>query len=549
MKAPFTLFLIGAFILLSCERQKETAINYSERPKLVVGIIVDQMRAEYLYRFYEKFGEGGFKRMMNQGYNVQNTHYNYVPTYTAPGHASVYTGTTPSQHGIIGNNWFNLDLMEVVYCAYDSTVETVGSSTEQGKHSPENLLATTITDELRIFSSFRSKSIGISIKDRGAIFPAGRAANAAYWYDSDEGKFITSNFYMHQLPDWVEAFNQSGKIDDYLNQSWNTLLPIEEYVESTKDDVPFERLLGGQENSTFPYDLPAMKDEMGYKLLPNTPFGNSIVVDMAIETLNHENMGQGSFTDFLAISFSSTDYIGHSKGTHSVEIQDTYLRLDRDLERIFNELDAKVGKGNYLVFLTADHAGAPTPAYMNSVNISAGGTPNDEWLKELRVFVQNEFGTADIIASAVNQQIYFDRRLISEKGLSIKVVRRKVADFILNWEEITGVFTYEDFLQNEYQEGVGAFFDRGFHANRSGDVFYALKPGYVSGGHYADKGTTHASHFSYDTHVPNLWYGWKIEPGTTYEPYNIVDIAATLALKLHLPMPNACTGEPIQELL
>jgi predicted AlkP superfamily pyrophosphatase or phosphodiesterase len=541
----FWFLLFSGYDLFS---QKKSEADNMSRPALVVGIVVDQMRTEYLYRFYRHFGNDGFKRLMNDGFQVREMHYNFVPTYTAPGHASVYAGTTPRYHGIVGNNWYSREEGGEVYCAYDEQSNTVGSTTDKGKYSPHQLLSTTITDELRVFSLFKSKTIGISIKDRGAIFPAGRSAYASYWFDNKEGKFVTSTYYTDQLPDWVEDFNSLGKADQYLEEKWTTVLPIEAYIESTADAVDFEETTGEQKESVFPYDLKKLREKDNYKLIPETPFGNSIVTDMALAALKGEQLGKGDFTDFLAISYSSTDYIGHTKGTHSIEIQDTYLRLDIELARLFKLLDTEIGEHNYLVFLTADHAGATTPGFAKSEALVYGGSPVNDWVAGLKKMLNDEYGNEDIFLYHINQQIYLNHKEIKAAKHDLSEIRRKVADYLFEQDLITEVYTFDDIMSHEYALGNGRFVDMGFHSKRSGDVSYIMQPGTVSGEYFDNKGTTHGSSYTYDTHVPCLWFGWNIPKGETYERYEIVDVAATLAQLLKIPLPNACIGEPIEEL-
>lgn len=366
MKNIFS-FIVAFILIFSCNAQSPIVPKQSEntnKPKLVVGIVVDQMRYDYLTRFYSKYGEGGFKRMMNEGFNCKNNHFNYVPTFTGPGHASIYTGSTPKYHGIIGNDWYDKEIKKMVYCAGDDSVQSVGAKTEDGKMSPHRMKTTTFADENRLFTQMRGKTIGISIKDRGAILPAGHTANAAYWfYGKDEGLFISSTFYMNSLPNWVNDFNKSDKVASNL-KPWNTLYNIETYTESGSDLNDFEGGFKGKEAATFPYDLNVLKDQNGgFDILKSTPYGNTIVADFAIAALNGEQLGQDTNTDVLTVSFSSTDYVGHNFGVNSKEIEDTYIRLDKDLERFFKALDEKVGKENYTVFLTADHAAIDVPAY------------------------------------------------------------------------------------------------------------------------------------------------------------------------------------------
>ncbi|MDX5348867.1 MAG: alkaline phosphatase family protein, partial [Hymenobacteraceae bacterium] len=277
-----------------------------ERPKLVVGIVVDQMRYDFLYRYWDKYSDGGFKRLMREGFNFKNTHYNYAPTYTGPGHASIYTGTYPAIHGIVGNDWFVRGTDRNIYCTEDRGVTCIGADTDAGKMSPANLLTTTVTDELRLATNQGAKVIGVCLKDRGSILPAGHAANAAYWYDGSTGNWISSSFYMKELPKWVEQFNKKKLPAQYLNQDWETLLPLKQYTESTPDENTYEGAFKGQKKAVFPYKLKELRGN-SYDLLRSTPFGNTFTKEFAIAAIEEEKMGKGNFTDFLTLSFSSTD--------------------------------------------------------------------------------------------------------------------------------------------------------------------------------------------------------------------------------------------------
>ncbi|RYY18950.1 MAG: alkaline phosphatase family protein, partial [Chitinophagaceae bacterium] len=341
--------LISSFLLLSNNLLFSQTI---QRPKLVVGIVVDQMRWDYLYRYYDRYSAGGFKRMLTQGFSCENAFIPYTPTYTAAGHTCVYTGSIPAINGIIGNSWYRRDLKRAWYCAEDSTVISVGSTSSAGKMSPRNMWTTTITDELRLATNFNSKSIGIALKDRGAILPAGHSANAAYWFDNSSGGWITSTYYMNELPDWVKKINDKKLPDQYLQKNWNTIYPINTYKQSTEDNKSYEAILPGEDN-TFPHETASITTNK-YETFRNTPYGNTFTFDLAKAAIDGEQLGQRGATDFLALSFSSTDYVGHAFGPNSIEVEDTYLRLDQELAAFYALLDAKLGKGQYLVFLTAD---------------------------------------------------------------------------------------------------------------------------------------------------------------------------------------------------
>ncbi|KEZ93087.1 alkaline phosphatase PafA [Nonlabens ulvanivorans] len=560
MKTFWTALLFMT-LLVSCgtlSRKQETTTvktsinqerytNDTTKPKLVVGIVVDQMRYDYLTRFYNRYGEGGFKRLMNDGFNLTNNHYNFVPTYTAPGHASIYTGTSPMNNGIIGNNWFDKFENKSIYNASDDTVEPVGTTNAEGKMSPRRLLTTTVTDELELHTQGRSKVIGISIKDRGAILPAGHAADAAYWYrGGGEGTFISSTFYINELPQWVKDYNASNPSQPYMRE-WNTLYPLSTYTASGTDLNDFEKAPRGKETATFPYDLPALQDENGgYSLLKATPYGNSLVADFAIAALKNEQMGMDAIPDFLAISFSSTDYVGHQYGVNAVELEDTYLRLDLELERLLNALDHQVGNDNYTVFLTADHGAVNNPAYLQSQGIAAGYFENDALEQFLKAQLKIKYSNEKIIKKISNSQIFLDYEQLEMAQLKSEDVQRFLSSLLTNYKSIDKVFTREALTNSNFTNGVGALIQNGFHHKRSGDVVYVLEPGVIS---YSRTGSTHGSSQSYDTHVPLLFYGAGINNGTSAQRTHIIDIAPTISSLLGISFPNGATGNPILPVL
>lgn len=513
------------------------------KPKLIVGIVVDQMRYDYIYRFWDKFGSDGFKKLVNQGYFCKNTNYNYVPTYTGPGHASIYSGTTPAVHGIIANDWYDKTTGKAMYCAEDNTVIGVGTTAKEGKRSPKNMLTTTITDELRISSNMRSKVIGVALKDRSAILPAGHTANAAYWFDGSVGGFITSTFYMKELPAYVQNFNKKDPARKYLSQPWNTLLPIDQYTESVADDNKYEFVAKGETKPTFPHDLPSLYEKNGgLGMIRSTPFGNSLTKDFAIEVIKNENMGKGSATDFLAVSFSSPDYIGHLYGPNSVEQEDDYLRLDKDLAELIQFVETQVGKENVLIFLTADHAAPEVPAYLMDLKIPAGYLNEDKLFTDLKKYLATNYGDS-LVLSYSNQQVFLDHAALERKKLMVQQVQDDIVNFIMKQDHVSEVVSATTMNNTQYTEGARYLMQKGFNAKRSGDVLVNYDPGYVDYPHY---GTTHGSPYSYDTHVPLLFYGWNVKRGSTIEPVYITDIAATLAMMLNIQFPNGCIGNPIK---
>ena len=524
----------------------------SDRPKLVVGIVVDQMRQEYLYRFYNKYGNGGFKRFMNDGFMLKNAHYNYAPTITGPGHASVYTGTTPAVHGIISNEWYDKNLHKEVNCVNDPNQKAVGNTDSKGEISPWRLLTTTITDELKLFSQKRSKVIGISIKDRAAVLPGGHMADGAYWYDGKSGNFITSTYYMTQLPEWVQKFNAQKLPDQYLSKEWKTVYPIEQYVESGPDDNPYEGKIGGKEKTTFPYDLKELrKNNTGHDLLTTLPFGNDLLTEMAKATLAGENLGRGSFTDFLAVSYSSTDILGHGVGPNAIEIEDMYIRLDKNLEDLFKTLDGAVGAGNYTVFLSADHAVSDVAQYLKDNRVPSGYFNAANTKATLNDFLKKYFPGKDMIEAIDGEQIFFDQEAFQNdpksSGVELMVATELVMNYLLSQEGVANVFSESIIRQGRYDEaGVKGMVIRGYHPKRSGDVVMVLEPGWYDASRI--HGTTHGSPYTYDTNVPMLFYGRGIKKGSSVKYHPITDIAPTLSMLLNIKFPSGCTGNPIEEL-
>jgi predicted AlkP superfamily pyrophosphatase or phosphodiesterase len=519
----------------------------SDNPKLVVGIVVDQMRYDYLTRFENRFGEGGFKRMMNEGFNCKNNHFNYIPTYTGPGHASIYTGTTPKYHGIISNNWYDKDEKKTVYCAGDESVISVGTEGAEGQMSPHRMKTTTFADENRLFTQMKGKSIGVSLKDRGAILPAGHSANAAYWFQGKlEGHFITSTHYMTELPNWVKRYNEGDSVSKYMKE-WNTLYNIESYAESGTDINAFEGGFNGKEIASFPYDLTALSAENGgFDILKMTPYGNSIVADFAIAAIDGEDLGKDNITDVLAVSFSSTDYIGHNFGANSKEVQDTYLRLDQDLKRLFDALDSKVGKGEYTVFLTADHGAIHVPAYLQSVKIPASYVNSNADKQKLNNFMFNTYKSLELIENVSNNQIFLNHAKLKEMNLKLSEVQDAIVNEIISYETVDKAYSGSVFTTTDFTTGVEELLQNGYNQKRSGDIVFVYNPATIS---YSKTGSTHGSGLNYDTHTPLLFFGKGINKGSSYQKTKIVDIAPTMSALLGISFPNGNTGNPIEMVL
>lgn len=538
--------------MISCSLHAQNKNDQQvDRPKLVVGIMVDQMRWDYLYRYYDRYTDGGFKRLLNEGFSCENTYINYVPTITAIGHSSVYTGTTPAVHGIAGNDFIIQATGRRMYCTEDETVTPLGTSSENtaGKMSPRNLLASTITDELKLASNFRSKVIGIAIKDRGAILPAGHFADAAYWFDNS-GDWISSSYYMKDLPQWVKNFNKQKLAEKYLKQDWNTLYPIETYKQSIEDNNPYEGKFKGTQTPTFPVKTSQLLKDNGLGLVATTPYGNTLTLDLAKAAIEHENMGHNptGFPDFLALSISSPDKIGHQFAINSIEVEDNYLRLDKDLETFFNYLDQTIGKGQYTVFLTADHGAAHNPQFYMD-NQGNGGYFNSGTAKDgLNDLLKAKFNQEKLVISLANYQVHLNNKLILEKNLDESAIRAQAVKYLRNLDGVAFVTDMDKASEAAIPNRIKERIINGYNYKRSGAIQIILEPQWYSGSPKA-KGTTHGNWNPYDAHIPLVWMGWGVKHGATNRVTNMTDIAATLAGLLHIQEPNGSIGSPITEVI
>ena len=492
------------FVLMVCAwTQLQAQPKFNERPKLIVGIVVDQMRWDYLSRYYDKFGEDGFRRLIDQGYSFDNCLINYLPTVTAIGHASAYTGTTPAFHGICGNNFY-IDGRKT-YCTSDQSVDPVGSDNRKsGCMSPINLLSTTIGDQLRLHTDFKSKVIGISYKDRAAILPAGHSATAAYWLDTKNRQFITSTYYMKELPKWAKDYNKQ-------------LVKNEEFKQVGRDVGLY-------------------------------PLTGHITTDMAIAALKGEELGEGDETDMLCVSYSQTDVIGHKWGTRGEHTDEAYLELDKDLARLFAALDEQVGRGNYLAFLTADHAAAHNYQFMQEHKLAAGKWSSGDVREELEKYVSQQLGNSKPVLLGVADYRYFlDHQGIAQQGLQLQRVKDVVMDFLRQCPNIHFVVDFEKAATAPVPAFLRERILCGYNFRRSGDIIVCLEPGFYEFGSWSSPvGTTHGEWNPYDAHIPLLFYGWKVPHGASSKEVHITDIAPTVCSLIHIQQPNACIGESLQ---
>ncbi len=520
----------------------------AQKPKLVVGIVIDQMCYEYLYRYQPNFSKNGFNRFLNHGVNYRNTLYNYVPTYTGPGHASIYTGTTPSNHGIIGNEWYDNDKQRTINCVADENYKSIGTASLEGNCSPKNLKTYTITDQLKLTYP-TSKVFSFSIKDRGAILPGGHLSNGSFWYDYSSGKFITSSFYSAQLPVWLNEFNSVNNASSY-SKKWDLLL--NETMYESNDDSPYEVIISGKNKAVFPYDFPSLENNMSVFTL--SPFANTLLTDVAISALDNEKLGKSNGCDFLAISYSTPDIAGHAFGPYSRELEDMYYRLDREIARLIDKLEQQVGKKNLVVFLTADHAVVPVPQMLIDKNLPGGYIYMEKLQQSLKEALKTDLGIKEeLILIEENQHFYLNHSVIKSENYSLQLITNTMKKILLEWPGIKAVYTKEELmLEKGVEDEWKTMVRKGFDYNRSGDVVFLVEPGYLTkttDSPKAHQGTSHGSSFNYDAHVPLLWYGKTWKKTDIFSPCEITDIAPTLVHLMNLQRPGAMTGSPLLELL
>jgi len=546
------IYSILCFVILSftsfAQAPKSIQTSTTTKPKLIVGIMVDQMRWDYINQFKPFFtSQQGFLRFMNEGASCNNNLIPYVPTVTACGHTAVYTGATPSLHGITGNNWYDNYKQKNVYCVEDPSVQSVGvEGSPAGKMSPVNVWTSTIGDEIKLANNFKSKVIGISIKDRGAIIPAGHSADGAFWYDSKSGNFISSTYYGKNLPTWVSDYNAAHRVDSLYAKGWNLSLAKSIYEANCDGDInPYEATPLGSEQKGFPYSLNQFigKD---YGKIASTPYGNSLVLELAEKALIEAQMGQDDKTDLLAISFSSPDYIGHSFGPNSWETMDGYIKLDEMIAQLFASLDKQVGKNNYTVFLTADHAVATIPDYAKKHKIPGGLISESGLKKELGQLLIKKGMDEKLIAAIGEYNIHFNHPLMD----SLKVDQDDLVEIVRNYVEqkpgILQVIEAREATEAALPVQLRERIVNGYNPQRSGDLFIVTKSGYMDG--YAT-GTNHGVFYNYDAHIPLLWYGNGIKKGQVNSVNYMTDIAPTVTTLLGIQMPSGSIGHPILEVL
>lgn len=541
MRSLFTMLVFVSVSLFSCRHSSV------DRPKIVVGIVVDQMRWDYMYRYYDRLGSDGFRRLLRDGFECRNTFINYLPSYTAPGHACIYTGSVPSIHGIAGNDWVDNITGVHHYCVDDTAVRMTGDHHEGFFMSPANLLTTTITDELRLATNFRSRVYGVALKDRSSILPAGHLANAAYWYNDKTGNFVSSTYYKNPTPAWLAEFNNRREGDELVKQGWDLMYGKESYTQSTADDNQYEGKFDWEKAPVFPRSFDTLSNKVRYSLIKGLPAGNTFSIKMAKACIEGENLGRGDETDFLTLSLSSTDYVGHRFGPNSIETEDTYLRLDKDIADFLRYLDKRFGRNRYLVFLTADHGGAHNPHFLEDNKVPAG-VETEMTAANLNASARMVFGVDSLVTVNENYQVTLNEAAVAHASHDRETIRVSIIEWLRNMQGISYVVDLEHMDRTPVPEPIRTMIVNGYNRNRSGSIQIIPSPAWFDNEGKLT-GTTHGTWNPYDTHIPLVWYGWHIKKGASSARVNMTDIAPTLADLLSVQMPNGCVGTSLRHLI
>ncbi|MEE4198917.1 MAG: alkaline phosphatase family protein [Bacteroidales bacterium] len=539
-----TWFLALIFFLLISTAYAQK--HFDHPPKLIVGITIEEMRYEMLLRYWEVFTDQGFRKLVDQGVLCTQVHHNYLITQNAPGQASIVTGTYPSYHGIVADQWHDKLGDKNVGAADEKRYNLVNGRISLGNFTPRNLLASTIGDELKLATRDSSKVISIAANPVSSVISGGRLADYAFWFNDEDGKWITGNYYLDSLPDWVHRFHEKDFRDIYMEQTWSTFHSLEQnYQSSLPDDNPFEigiRLY----RYTFPYDLNYLKNRSGnYKYLKYTPFGNTYTKDFAISAIVGEQLGEDQYTDFLTISFSASSYAGDLFGPRSVEIEDIFLRLDRDIGHLVNFLEDHLGLEDVLIYITSDRGVADVPEYLKFKKQNAGVFDPDKALSLLNSYLSILYGDGDWIAYYQSGQLYLTQQMIDQSGVSLREIQEQAAGFLVQYTGVADAVPGISMVSQEFSTGIKGKMQRSYHQKRSGDVLINLEPGWIE---KDGKATGSGSGYNYDTHVPLIWYGWEVNSKRIDQPQEIINIAPTISGILNITAPNASLGRPIYEI-
>ncbi len=512
------------------------------KPKIVIGIVVENMRPDYIQRYWGKFGEDGFKKLYGQGASCTNFRIVQHNQSYAAGTATLFTGVFPTIHGIIDETWYDRLRYTETGCVKDENYFTVGSDSKSGNCSPRNLLSVTITDNLKVYTHGKSKVFSVAMNTSSAILSAGHAANGAYWFDAESGRMVSSSFYLSTFPDWVREFNSTNFADVYTHRNWTTLLQEDAYTESLEDENPTEKGYG-EKGNVFPhYIYPLVKEAKNFNPLKTTPFANNVVKDFALKLIEKEGLGDDTSTDFLTVVFSSMDYANNLFGPVSVEMEDLYLRLDQEIAALIKQVEQKAGKDNYLVFLTSNTSANYPVNYLKEVfHLPVDNFSPESALSLLTSFLNITYGEAKWIEFYSGQQVYLDHKLVETKKVNLDEMREKASDFINQFEAVQVSFPANQLEKGTYGDGSYSAVFNSYVRGRSGDFLFILKEGWQPVFKYQ------SVNYTDQTHVPLVFYGLKIPRVSISNPYQATDLVPTLCTLLNIPVPDKSSGKIITE--
>lgn len=543
-----TIFTIALLFLHNTLSAQESAIIPSEKPTLIIGIEISQFRYDFIPRYWDKFSDDGFKKLIHRGSYCENTSYNYLFSDVGVGSATIATGANPAIHGIVANSWYNNLRDDIIDDVYDPKVNTIGGEYEAGQYSPLNLMTTTWADEVKIAGNFKSKVIGVCLDPAPAILSGGHTADAAYWFDSHNGIWISSSFYLDSLPQWVLDFNSKKFADTYLENEWTTLHPMSEYSASLLDNNEYEKGMFG--HTVFPYVIKDLSKKFDrkekYEVLRYTPYGNNLTKDFAISAIVNEELGQDEFTDVLTLSFTVNERIGNLYGPLSVEVEDLVLRLDQEIAHLLDFVDKTLGKENVLIYLTAEHGVVHVPEYLRDNKIPAGYFNASSAISLLSSYMNNIYGKGDWIKQYHGQQIYLNRTLVEDANLNLGDVQTNVANLMLQFSGVANTVTATTLQNTNFTQGIFKTMQNSYNQKRSGDVLIHLKAGWAEN---PDLNGGFAAAYGHDHRVPLIWYGWKIGRNSIKRPVDLTDIAPTISTLLEISYPNSASGQPILEII
>jgi len=537
----FILILITHFSSLFAQNETKA----SAKPKLVIGIVVEQMRYEYLTRFWDKFGEQGFKKLIQNGTSCLNANIDYMYSQTLPGCATIATGANPAQHGIIGDEWYDRIKNKVTAATAGEITATLSDAERDKNYTPAKLSVSTIGDELKLANRF-SRVLSISMDPSSAVLLAGHNAEGAYWMDEQTGEWVTSSYYRSKPIPWITDFSLKRMTEIYMDEIWAPRLPFVNYTECLPDKNDYE--IGIKDKTTFPYLLSQIADTYKkYKALKQTPFGNTYTLDFAIQTILGENLGKDNNPDLLMISFSPTESIGTKFGPRSMELEDTYIRLDEALAFFIQFVEKELGKQNVLFFLTSTSGTSENNKYLSDNKLPSGQFKQAKAEQMLLTYLNALYGSQEWISYFSKQTVYLNQDKIEDLRLSLSEIQNKSANFLVKLSGIAQVTTSNQIQTTSSSDATTRKIANNYNQKRSGDLFITLEPGWTE--QTMTEASTHNTGYSCDTHIPLIWYGWNVNHTTITRPLSLADIAPTISAILDIQNPNAATGNAIWEIV